>query len=359
MNKISVVVPVYNAGDSIKMCIDSIIESDFYDYEILLVDDCSTDSTLSIMKDYIDEKKNQDKIKVISSPRNGRAGAARNIGVLNSDSEYIFFLDQDDCITKDALRKLYELSRGGKIDVVAGAIEEVSGVIERRIKTSSCEIGDDVRSDLICNFGYVFGMLIKRSLLTDYKLKFVENVTFEDTLFPATLFIYANSYQCTDAIVIKRHGMDTSQTSHMDASCSVDRYQSAKWYLDRIPAESKWYQICVQHFIYYSYVSTILLSNRISDKKYILCGKKCISQFGFDAEKFSCVYKRYKDKKIIKLADKIYYDDNYILFPYLFKQMLKRKIFLVLYFVYRITGIRDLRRTILGVKIENEQNRQV
>lgn len=52
MKKVSVVVPVYNAGDNIKMCIDSIVGSSFDDFEAILVDDCSTDQTLSIMQDY-------------------------------------------------------------------------------------------------------------------------------------------------------------------------------------------------------------------------------------------------------------------------------------------------------------------
>lgn len=281
-------------------------------------------------------------MRVIPSPKNGRAGAARNIGILNSDSEYVFFLDQDDCITEDGLGKLYQMSRSGQIDVVAGDIAEANGTVEHRAKTEHIEISDADRSNLICNFGYVFGMLVKRSLLAGHDIRFVENVTFEDTLFPATLFIYAKTYCCADAIVVRRHGMATSQTSHMDASCSVDRHKSAKWYLDRIPEGNQWYQLCVQHYVYYTYVSTVLLSNRLSDKKYILDGKTLISPFGFDAEKFCYVYPRYKNKKIVRLAGRIYRNGNYIM-PYLVKQSFKRVLFNALYFIYKNTGIRQWR----------------
>ncbi len=105
MDKISVIVPVYNAEKFIDKCIRSIINQTYKDVELILVNDGSKDNSLKILQKY--EKQYPKIIKVFSQTNKG-VGAARNLGIKHVSGKYIFFLDSDDWIELDYLVKLYE-----------------------------------------------------------------------------------------------------------------------------------------------------------------------------------------------------------------------------------------------------------
>ena len=79
--QLSIIVPVYNmaADGKLNFCLDSLINQTITDYEIIAVDDCSTDNSLDILKEY--EKKYPDKFRAIHSPVNKHQGGAKNIGI--------------------------------------------------------------------------------------------------------------------------------------------------------------------------------------------------------------------------------------------------------------------------------------
>ena len=93
-NTISVIIPVYNTELYLPRCLDSVINSDYDDLEIICVNDGSTDQSLSILREY--QKKNN-RVKVIDIP-NGGVSNARNVGLDNSTGEFIAFIDSDDWI---------------------------------------------------------------------------------------------------------------------------------------------------------------------------------------------------------------------------------------------------------------------
>ncbi len=88
---ISVVIPVYNREDTISRAIDSVINQTIDNFEIVVVDDGSTDNTLEIIRSYED-----DRIKIIKNSTNKGANAARNVGIRNATGDIISFLDSDD-----------------------------------------------------------------------------------------------------------------------------------------------------------------------------------------------------------------------------------------------------------------------
>lgn len=93
--KISVIVPVYNVEKYLSRCIDSIISQTFSDFELILVDDGSTDSSGKICDEY---GKKDGRVKVIHK-RNGGLSSARNCGLENAKGNYICFVDSDDWIS--------------------------------------------------------------------------------------------------------------------------------------------------------------------------------------------------------------------------------------------------------------------
>ena len=95
MSKITVIVPAYNTGDKIRQCIDSIINQEHKDLEVILVDDCSSDDTYSIMCEYAEKDK---RVKAFKNYANSGAGFSRNVGLLEATGDYITFVDSDDYI---------------------------------------------------------------------------------------------------------------------------------------------------------------------------------------------------------------------------------------------------------------------
>ena len=99
MQLISVIIPVYNAEQTIRRCLDSMLDSEYEEYEILLIDDGSTDNSVSILLEYA--RKNN-RIKVYQQINSGPS-VARNKGITLSSGEIIAFVDSDDYVESDYL----------------------------------------------------------------------------------------------------------------------------------------------------------------------------------------------------------------------------------------------------------------
>lgn len=115
MPEISIIVPVYNVEKYLKKCIDSILNQTFTDFELILVDDGSTDNSVAICDKYVNM---DNRIKVIHKENCG-VSAARNTGVESAIGNYIGFVDNDDYIDKDMYELLYNdiISEGADISI--------------------------------------------------------------------------------------------------------------------------------------------------------------------------------------------------------------------------------------------------
>ena len=102
MPEFSIVVPIYNVEGYLKKCLDSILNQTFVDYEIILVNDGSTDQSLSIIKEYMSKYPD---IKLINQENKGLS-EARNAGLKEARGNYVLFVDSDDFIDKDLLLNL-------------------------------------------------------------------------------------------------------------------------------------------------------------------------------------------------------------------------------------------------------------
>ena len=100
MKKISIIIPVYNTGKYIKTCLESIISQMNNDIELIIIDDKSTDNSLKIIKE---TTKNMNNVILIENIVNEGISSSRNIGLSQANGEYIFFIDSDDYLNKDAI----------------------------------------------------------------------------------------------------------------------------------------------------------------------------------------------------------------------------------------------------------------
>lgn len=115
---ISVIVPLYNAEKYIGECLDSILVQTLQNFEVIVVDDCSTDNSVSIVESYA--PKFGGRLTFMKLPTNSGTGGyvSRNRGLALTRGEYVFFMDADDFITKTALQELYSAAKEFASDVV-------------------------------------------------------------------------------------------------------------------------------------------------------------------------------------------------------------------------------------------------
>ena len=115
---ISVIISIYNISSYISKCIESVLAQTYQPYEILLINDGSTDNSLKICRTY--ERKKPGLIKVLDK-KNGGLSSARNAGIIASRGEYCFFLDGDDYVHHDTLKNFVDiLSEFGDCDFIHG-----------------------------------------------------------------------------------------------------------------------------------------------------------------------------------------------------------------------------------------------
>ena len=112
---ISIIIPVYNTAGYLAECLDSAAEQSFGNYEIILVNDGSTDGSQRIIDDYV--YRYSDRIRAFTIP-NGGLGNARNYGIGKARGKYLAFVDSDDYIRRDMLQKMYEAARRHNADCV-------------------------------------------------------------------------------------------------------------------------------------------------------------------------------------------------------------------------------------------------
>ena len=114
---VSVIIPLYNAEKYIGECLDSILAQTFQNFEVIVVDDCSTDNSVAVVKGYVE--KFGGRLKLSKTKKNtGGAGIPRNKGMELSRGEYLSFVDPDDTIMPTAFEKLYSAAKNFNADVV-------------------------------------------------------------------------------------------------------------------------------------------------------------------------------------------------------------------------------------------------
>ena len=113
---ISVIIPVYNTEKYLQQSLDSIFAQTMENFEIICVNDGSTDNSLEILK------KNQNKISKIINKKNGGLSSARNEGLTQASGKYIYFFDSDDLLEPNTLNELYKTAKEDDLDLVQFAL---------------------------------------------------------------------------------------------------------------------------------------------------------------------------------------------------------------------------------------------
>lgn len=201
MPKLSFVVPVYNTEKQLRICLDSILNQTNKDFEVVLINDGSTDNSEQICKEYI--KRYPGKFEYISKENTGIADT-RNLGISKSKGEYVCFVDADDYIANDLLEKLipylekmpdlvkYKLT---KVNQNQEELEKVDG------PTFDTKTGEEAFNllyyqDVLMDSPCLYAM--KRSYLIEKNFKFAKGRYHEDFGLMPLIIVEASSIISTD-----------------------------------------------------------------------------------------------------------------------------------------------------------------
>ncbi|MBF0011556.1 glycosyltransferase family 2 protein [Enterococcus casseliflavus] len=191
--KISVIIPVYNAGNFIKPTLDSLKNQtmDKSDFEILAVDDLSTDNSLEILESYRTDLPN---LRIIKRETNsGGPMVPRNDAIEMAKGEYVQFLDNDDYLGEDALKRLYAFATENNSDVIFGKYKGING---RGVPKSQFLKGNIAHADIIKdNLIYTIAphKMFRRKMLIDQDIRFETEIRpgDEDKLFVMRAYLDA------------------------------------------------------------------------------------------------------------------------------------------------------------------------
>lgn len=222
MPKYSIIVPVYNAARFLRECIDSVLLQSYLDWELLLIDDCSTDGSRAICAEY--EKKDP-RVRVFVQAQNQGVSAARNLGLEHIQGEYVLFLDSDDFLAKDYFTIIENsltddiqlLSFGNSIYLMRenGEIE-----IKDDLMNIETEKGDDSKKSwgafvVHSFFASSCNKVFKAKIIREHKLCFDINcVCFEDYIFNINYCCFIDRFKAIkDSIYFYRNFEKVSHIS--------------------------------------------------------------------------------------------------------------------------------------------------
>ena len=184
---ISIVTTCHNLKDYIENCLVSLINQSYKNLEIIVVNDCSTDNSLNIIKQLADK---DSRIKIINNDTNLGAGKSRKIGIESAQGDYIMLVDGDDWISENFIKTLYDLAIEYDADIVSGAIDYLwkrKNYNELTIFTTEEERINFLQKSTM---EFINNKLIKKSLWD--KVPYCERRFIEDTFPYHQLIYYAN-----------------------------------------------------------------------------------------------------------------------------------------------------------------------
>ena len=192
--RFSIIIPAFNVEEYVSRAIDSVLNQDFKNYELIIVNDASTDNTLEVVKKY---EKEFNKFKLINHKENKESGGARNTGLNIAEGEYIIFLDADDYLYEnDVLSKINNLIGDKQVDVVYLGFKIGGNRNELVIPTpETCTKEYKAGIDIYPN---VWSKCWNLDFLNKNNIRFVENRYYEDVLFVYKAIMKVEKYLIAD-----------------------------------------------------------------------------------------------------------------------------------------------------------------
>lgn len=219
MAKVSVIVPVYNAGPYFEKRMESLITQTLSDIEIILVLDCPTDGSGQLAEKYAAA---DGRIMIIPNKENCHVGESRNAGLSVAGGEYVAFADHDDYCEENMYEALYNIAVGNDADIVFSDMYQVAfnGELKRKnyFPTAVKSARDTMLSGLLKGEGFYFSVLnhlYRREFLMTYRLVFADTrkISLEDRGFNLYAYHYARKVVYSSGVYLY-HVLYPGSTQH-------------------------------------------------------------------------------------------------------------------------------------------------
>ena len=257
--RFSIIIPVYNVEKFINKCLNSALQQTYTDYEIVAVNDGSTDSSKDILEYY--QEKNA-KLKVISQQNKG-LGGARNTGIKNSKGEFLVFLDSDDYISIDMLEKVDSYLIKYALDILAFDcnLVDLNGNVMQcaTMQEYSEKYTPLTRKQFLLLEPTSCTKVYRRTLFTDQHIMFPERLWYEDfaTIFKLAPLAMNIGYLKEPLYYYVQQGTSITHSSNVNRMMEIeDAFNSNVEYYRKLDLWDEFYDElewnCVLHVLYYS-----------------------------------------------------------------------------------------------------------
>lgn len=235
----SLIIPIFNSENTIERCLDSIISQNTDKIEIILINDGSTDKSVSIVEHYISTR--SDIRILLYHKKNGGAASSRNFGLSKASGEFIWFIDGDDTIDKNALSQLYDILTNENADII---------YFNYVRKYVNCEeiihVNKYHNLPLDCSFILQacgpWNLIVKKLYYNKINFSFPQNMIYEDLGSISTLVLHTDKIKFVDSVLycyiqnafsVMRNGKRQFQNNYDDI------YKAISFILKKFKQENK------------------------------------------------------------------------------------------------------------------------
>jgi len=226
--KVSIIIPFFNAEEYLGRCLESVLGQDLDAYEVVCVNDGSTDKSLAIAEEYASRHST---IRIINQ-QNGGLSNARNNGMRVAEGEYLMFVDGDDYLEKNVLGHLYELGEQYSLDMLDFRVNVVRDNVSNLMfpepdRTPEVSDGRSYLASYIARYGRqpfvsAWSHLFRHRMITDSGLTFIEGRKYEDLVFTASAYLKSERVLYTGMAVYNYVKVEGSITTSGISPAHID-----------------------------------------------------------------------------------------------------------------------------------------
>lgn len=237
--KLSAIVLVYNGGKYLRDCISSLVNQTLDGLEIILINDVSTDDSLSVCREF---ERDYDNVRIINKEINEGLAKNANIGIKNARGEYVILVDNDDIVPDYAYERLYEKAKEADADISIGSANFLIGKHQYEMPEYESNAWEKERvikdlNDFPILFGDAFywNKIIRRDLLIDNDIKLPIDMIYADRKFSHTAYSYADTIAIIpDCVYLWRQRRNSLSDDRKALDNYINRIESYKLDLDKI-----------------------------------------------------------------------------------------------------------------------------
>lgn len=222
--KITIVIPIYNGTKYIKRCLESVLQQSFIQFEVLCIDDGSTDFSYKIVNSFIKDDK---RVRLIRNKANMGLSYTKNLGISKAHGEYIGFVDCDDTIQPDMFEKLYDTIVNSNTDISLcnfNYLDQSGLITHQNLRLKADYNKEDIfrlnLENYISSSSCI--MLVKRSLFIKNKITFPVNRFYEDSATSYKIFYFAKSISINQEPLYNYFNNQGSITNNIKAKNNQD-----------------------------------------------------------------------------------------------------------------------------------------